>query len=85
MVSADWPLITLLHRSFAELANDQRPTTVDGILADIGVSSLQLNDAARGFSFQAEGPLDMRIRKPGAPFNKVVNQPDEVSTATINW
>ncbi|MFZ1158139.1 MAG: 16S rRNA (cytosine(1402)-N(4))-methyltransferase, partial [Candidatus Sulfotelmatobacter sp.] len=32
----DWPTITLLHRSFAEIANDQRPTTIDGILADIG-------------------------------------------------
>ena len=58
---ADWPTITLLHRSFAELANDQRPGTIDGLLADIGVSSLQLEEAARGFSFQADGPLDMRM------------------------
>ena len=50
---SDWPLITLLHGSFADLANDQRPATIDGILADLGVSSLQLQDPARGFSFQA--------------------------------
>ena len=57
----DWPTVTLLHRSFAEIADGQRPATIDGILADIGVSSLQLDDAARGFSFQADGPLDMRM------------------------
>ena len=59
--NTDWPTVTLLHRSFAELANDQRPATIDGLLADLGVSSLQLEDAARGFSFQAEAKLDMRM------------------------
>jgi 16S rRNA (cytosine1402-N4)-methyltransferase len=81
---ADWPVVTLLHRSFAELANDQRPATIDGLLADIGVSSLQLNDAARGFSFQAEGPLDMRMN-PQAELtaDQVVNQVDEVTLADL--
>jgi len=80
----DWPTITLLHKSFAELANDQRPATIDGLLADIGVSSLQLNDAARGFSFQAEGPLDMRMN-PQAELTaeQVVNQVDEVTLADL--
>jgi 16S rRNA (cytosine1402-N4)-methyltransferase len=80
----DWPTITLLHKSFAELANDQRPATIDGLLADIGVSSLQLNDAARGFSFQAEGPLDMRMN-PQAELtaDQVVNQIDEVTLADL--
>jgi 16S rRNA (cytosine1402-N4)-methyltransferase len=80
----DWPTITLLHRSFAEIANDQRLTTADGILADLGVSSLQFGDPARGFSFQADGPLDMRMN-PQAELTaeQVVNQVDEVTLANL--
>jgi 16S rRNA (cytosine1402-N4)-methyltransferase len=82
--ATDWPQITLLHRSFAELAKDGRRTAYDGILADLGMSSLQLNDAARGFSFQAEGPLDMRMN-PQAELtaDQVVNQVDEVTLANL--
>jgi 16S rRNA (cytosine1402-N4)-methyltransferase len=80
----DWPTITLLHRSFAELANDQRPATIDGILADLGVSSLQLGDAERGFSFQAEGPLDMRMNPmSGETAEQVVNHIDERELADV--
>jgi 16S rRNA (cytosine1402-N4)-methyltransferase len=80
----DWPTITLLHRSFAELANDQRPSTVDGLLADLGVSSLQLDDAARGFSFQAEGPLDMRMDPTSErTAEQVVNHLDERQLADV--
>ena len=80
----DWPAITLLHRSFAEIANDQRPATADGLLADLGVSSLQFGDPARGFSFQADGPLDMRMN-PQAELTaeQVVNQVDEVTLANL--
>jgi 16S rRNA (cytosine1402-N4)-methyltransferase len=81
---SDWPTITLLHRSFAELANDQRPATIDGILADLGVSSLQLSDPARGFSFQAEGPLDMRMNPmSGETAEQVVNHIDERELADV--
>jgi len=80
----DWPQVELIHGSFADLANDQRPTTIDGLLADLGVSSLQLDNAARGFSFQAEGPLDMRMNKQsGETAEQVVNQADEVTLANL--
>jgi len=80
----DWPEITLLHRSFAEIAKGQKPATVDGILADIGVSSLQLDDAARGFSFQADGPLDMRMDPRGErTAEQVVNHLDERQLADV--
>jgi 16S rRNA (cytosine1402-N4)-methyltransferase len=80
----DWPSVELRHGSFADLANDQRPTTIDGLLADLGVSSLQLDNAARGFSFQAEGPLDMRMNtQSGETAEQVVNQADEVTLANL--
>jgi 16S rRNA (cytosine1402-N4)-methyltransferase len=83
---ADWPKIELRHGSFADLVYDQRFATegADGILADLGVSSLQFSDPARGFSFQAEGPLDMRMN-PQAELTaeQVVNQFDERELADL--
>jgi len=84
---ADWPTVEFRHGSFADLANDRRPTTndaIDGILADLGVSSLQFGDPARGFSFQAEGPLDMRMNPMSEPTaEQVVNQFDERELADL--
>jgi 16S rRNA (cytosine1402-N4)-methyltransferase len=82
--SQDWPNVELRQGSFAELANEQGATMVDGILADLGVSSLQFSDAARGFSFQAEGPLDMRMDPQSEPTaEQVVNQFDERELADL--
>jgi len=82
--TADWPEIKLIHGSFAEIANSQRPATIDGILADLGVSSLEFGNPARGFSFQAEGPLDMRMN-PQAELTaeQVVNHSDERELADV--
>ena len=80
----DWPEITLLNRSFAEIAKGNEAATVDGILADIGVSSLQLGNAARGFSFQADGPLDMRMDpRSERTAEQVVNHLDERELADV--
>jgi len=80
---ADWPSIELRQASFASLAEARSPIA-DGLLADIGVSSLQLDDAARGFSFQADGPLDMRMDpRSERSAEQVVNHLDERQLADV--
>jgi 16S rRNA (cytosine1402-N4)-methyltransferase len=80
----DWPSVTLLHGSYSEITQHVAAGSVDGLLADLGVSSMQFEDAARGFSFQAEGPLDMRMN-PQAELtaDQVVNQFDEKTLADL--
>jgi 16S rRNA (cytosine1402-N4)-methyltransferase len=81
--TADWPSVELRQGSFAEIAGSGE-IKADGILADLGVSSLQFDDAARGFSFQAEGPLDMRMNPHSEPSaEQVVNQFDERELADL--
>jgi 16S rRNA (cytosine1402-N4)-methyltransferase len=60
----DDPRFCFAHRSFNELKpvlTEAGMKSVDGVLLDLGVSSPQLDDPARGFSFRADGPLDMRM------------------------
>jgi 16S rRNA (cytosine1402-N4)-methyltransferase len=78
------PKITLLHASYAELPQSVPPASADGLLADLGVSSLQFGDPVRGFSFQAEGPLDMRMDPQGdLAADQVVNRMREEDLANV--
>lgn len=56
---------------------------VDGVTLDIGVSSMQLDQADRGFSFQADGPLDMRMEQSGESAADFINTADEEEIARI--
>jgi 16S rRNA (cytosine1402-N4)-methyltransferase len=61
-----------------------KPASVDGLLADFGVSSLQFDEARRGFSFQADGPLDMRMNtRSGPTAAQVVNEISERELANL--
>ena len=80
----DVPKITLLHSSYADVSQNVPPASVDGLLADLGVSSLQFGNAARGFSFQADGPLDMRMDPHGErTADQVVNHMREEDLANV--
>ncbi len=80
----DWPRMTMLHGSFADVGEHVPPASADGLLADLGISSMQLGDAHRGFSFQAEGPLDMRMDPQGErTADQVVNHMREEDLANV--
>lgn len=75
----------LIHANYSELAGPARELGISGfrgILMDLGVSSFQLDDADRGFSFQQDAPLDMRMdRSRGVTAAEIVNHTDEKQLA----
>ncbi len=78
--------LTVLPGRFAdmvELLADAGVTAVDGITLDLGVSSMQIDDPDRGFSFQQDGPLDMRMERQGESAADLVNEADEAELADI--
>jgi 16S rRNA (cytosine1402-N4)-methyltransferase len=66
-----------------EIAQAHGFVPVDGVVLDVGVSSMQLDEAARGFSFRGEGPLDMRMEGQGESAGDLVNAADEGTLADI--
>ena len=73
----------LVERRFSELADEVGEGAVDGVVLDIGVSSMQLDEAERGFSFMRDGPLDMRMAATGATAADLVNDADQAELARI--
>ncbi len=78
------PKITLVGEAFSSIAEHVKPASLDGLMADFGVSSLQFDEAYRGFSFQADGPLDMRMdTRSGQTAAQVVNEGNEGQLANL--
>jgi 16S rRNA (cytosine1402-N4)-methyltransferase len=80
------PRLTLVQERFSQMDRvlaDRGIGLVDAIALDIGVSSMQLDRAERGFSFQGDGPLDMRMDQSGPTAAEFLNQADEAEIARI--
>jgi 16S rRNA (cytosine1402-N4)-methyltransferase len=80
------PRLTLINDQFSQMDRvlaDRGLLPVDGIALDIGVSSMQLDQAERGFSFMKDGPLDMRMSQSGQTAADFLNHADEGEIARV--
>ncbi|WNO53118.1 16S rRNA (cytosine(1402)-N(4))-methyltransferase RsmH [Stakelama saccharophila] len=86
LVAAADGRLTLIHAPFSAMERELAErglTPVDGVTMDIGVSSMQLDQAERGFSFQSDGPLDMRMSREGESAADFVNEAEEAVIADV--
>jgi 16S rRNA (cytosine1402-N4)-methyltransferase len=86
LVEASAGRLTLVEDRFSNLAEicaAQGLSSVDGVVMDVGVSSMQLDEAGRGFSFRNDGPLDMRMGHDGATAADVIAVASEADLANI--
>ncbi len=83
-MGSEAPVITLIGEAFSSISNHVKAASLDGILADFGASSMQFDMVHRGFSFQADGPLDMRMdTRSGPTAADVVNETSERELANL--
>jgi 16S rRNA (cytosine1402-N4)-methyltransferase len=75
--------LELVEERFGDLQTIVADTSVDGVVFDLGVSSMQLDEAERGFSFRRDGPLDMRMGRDGPSAADVVARASERDLAAI--
>ncbi|MBC8338140.1 MAG: 16S rRNA (cytosine(1402)-N(4))-methyltransferase RsmH [Rhodospirillales bacterium] len=78
--------LTVLNGPFGDMVRllaEAGVEQIDGVALDLGVSSMQIDEAARGFSFRADGPLDMRMAQSGMTAAEAVNQLSEQELADI--
>ncbi|MEI9988803.1 MAG: 16S rRNA (cytosine(1402)-N(4))-methyltransferase RsmH [Rhizomicrobium sp.] len=75
--------LTLIHGEFSNLATYLDGARADGVVLDLGASSFQFDEPARGFSFRDSGPLDMRMSKEGPSAADFVNTADERDIARV--
>lgn len=76
ILAARYPGLHLIHGQFGnmlELLAERGATELDGVVLDLGVSSFQLDQVERGFSFRSDGPLDMRMERSGTTAADLVN------------